>query len=243
MRPPSPLAGAERLRDDPLAIAHHRLARRAPGSGPGGSRQLPHAAEPAAASSHQATTLPPRHRSRTRTTEPASMNSRKADSGMRTCRPRRPNRMRRSAIRRRGKRSVVASCRATPHLPMPVPVIRLQGVSHTRCVSPSPQAASPEQRLIIISGRKALASQTIVRALLTSTPDGARRQLARDRPPVEEDGEKQADRSGGKLPVMHPPAATVCMCGRMLAAEDAGKGPGFAALDASVQLGPGACNE
>jgi hypothetical protein len=64
--------------------------------------------------------------------------------------------------------------RVTPHLPMPVRVIRLQGVSHTRCVSPSPQPASPEQRLIIISGEEGAGKSTIVRALLPSTPHGAR---------------------------------------------------------------------
>ena len=52
--------------------------------------------------------------------------------------------------------------------------IRLQGVSHTRCVSPSPQPASPEQRLIIISGEEGAGKSTIVRALLPSTPYGAR---------------------------------------------------------------------
>ena len=64
--------------------------------------------------------------------------------------------------------------RVTPHLPMPVRVIRLQGVSHTRCVSPSPQPASPEQRLIIISGEEGAGKSAIVRALLPSTPHGAR---------------------------------------------------------------------
>ena len=52
--------------------------------------------------------------------------------------------------------------------------IRLQGVSHTRCVSPSPQPASPEQRLIIISGEEGAGKSTIVRALLPPTPYGAR---------------------------------------------------------------------
>ena len=52
--------------------------------------------------------------------------------------------------------------------------IRLQGVSHTRCVSFSPQPASPERRLIIISGEEGAGKSTIVRALLPSTPDGAR---------------------------------------------------------------------
>src|SRR5690349_12625135 len=52
--------------------------------------------------------------------------------------------------------------------------IRLQGVSHTHCVSPSPQHASPEQRLIIISGEEGAGKSTIVRALLPSTPYGAR---------------------------------------------------------------------
>ena len=56
---------------------------------------------------------------------------------------------------------------------MPVPVIRLQAVSHTRCVSPS-QRALPEQRLIIISGEEGAGKSTIVRALLPSTPYGAR---------------------------------------------------------------------
>jgi len=52
--------------------------------------------------------------------------------------------------------------------------IRLQGVSHTRCVSPSPQPDSQEQRLIIISGEEGAGKSTIVRALLPSTPYGAR---------------------------------------------------------------------
>jgi hypothetical protein len=51
------------------------------------------------------------------------------------------------------------------------------------------------------------------------------------------------DRSDGKLPAMHPLPATVSTGGRMLAVEDAGPGCGFAALDASVPLGSGACDE
>jgi hypothetical protein len=47
-------------------------------------------------------------------------------------------------------------------------------VSHTRCVPPSPQPASPERRLIIISGEEGAGKSTIVRALLPSTPYGAR---------------------------------------------------------------------
>jgi hypothetical protein len=41
-------------------------------------------------------------------------------------------------------------------------------------VSPSPQPASPEQRLIIISGEEGAGKSAIVRALLPSTPYGAR---------------------------------------------------------------------
>src|ERR1022692_2495799 len=49
----------------------------------------------------------------TGSTSPASMNSRSADSGMRTCRgPMRTKRMRRSSISRRGKRGLVFSTSA-----------------------------------------------------------------------------------------------------------------------------------
>jgi hypothetical protein len=57
-------------------------------------------------------TVPGRDRA-TGSTRPAAMNSRTTDSGMRTWRPMRMNRMRRSAIRRRGNRSVVPSSSAT----------------------------------------------------------------------------------------------------------------------------------
>jgi len=52
--------------------------------------------------------------------------------------------------------------------------IRLHSVSHTRCVCFSPQPAAPEQRLIIVSGEEGAGKSTIVRALLPSTPYGAR---------------------------------------------------------------------
>src|SRR5262249_28381642 len=120
--------GPEGLRRGPVGTVRAEVA----GLIPAGW-EPPDPAEPTLAS-HQAT-RPDRGRGGG-STNPSAINSRTADSGMRTWRPTRTNRMHRSAIRLRGKRSVVPSSWATsatvgwrsivpPRLPAITPPSRL----------------------------------------------------------------------------------------------------------------------